>query len=172
MVAGLDVFTTRLAGLADLTAIVQLERYCFTPEIAFGKARWRYLLARSHGKTYLLHDEQARLVGYLCLLEHRGWNRLVVQSLAIRWTVRRQGLARQLLSRVIEQGLQAGWTGVSLEVAQQNHGACLLYQQLGFVRQKLLADYYGQGIDGYRLFLPFPKQMNIKRNELGGENEL
>ena len=30
-------------------------------------------------------------MGYVSVLEHKGWDRLIIQTLAIRWTIRRQG---------------------------------------------------------------------------------
>lgn len=48
-------------------------------------------------------------MGYLSVLEHKGWDRLIIQTLAIRWTVRRQGWARRLLEQVIREGREAGW---------------------------------------------------------------
>lgn len=103
------MLTVRAARTDDLGAIVNLERYCFPPEVAFGRSRWHYLLAHAKGRTLLLLDEKHQLMGYLCLLEHRGWDRLVIQALAIRWTVRRLGWARRLLEQVIREGKAAGW---------------------------------------------------------------
>lgn len=71
-------------------------------------------------------------MGYLCLLEHRGWDRLVIQALAIRWTVRRLGWARRLLEQVIREGKAAGWGAIRLEVGDANEEALALYQGLGF----------------------------------------
>lgn len=103
------MLTVRAARTDDLGAIVKLERYCFPPEVAFGRSRWHYLLTHAKGRTLLLLDETSQLMGYLSLLEHRGWDRLVIQTLAIRWTIRRQGWARRLLEQVIREGREAGW---------------------------------------------------------------
>ena len=104
------MLTVRAARTDDLGAIVKLERYCFPPEVAFGRSRWHYLLSHARGRTLLLLDEKAQLMGYLSVLEHRGWDRLIIQTLAIRWTVRRQGWARRLLEQVDERwGSAAGY---------------------------------------------------------------
>jgi hypothetical protein len=63
----------------------------FSPEVAFGRSRWHYLLNQAKGRTLLLQDEKAQVMGYLSVLEHKGWDRLIIQTLAIRWTIRRQG---------------------------------------------------------------------------------
>ena len=111
------MLTVRAARADDLGAIVKLERYCFPPEVAFGRSRWHYLLNQAKGRTLLLQDEKAQVMGYLSVLEHKGWDRLIIQTLAIRWTVRRQGWARRLLEQVIREGREAGWGAIRLEVA-------------------------------------------------------
>lgn len=148
------MLTVRAARIDDLGAIVRLERYCFPPEVAFGRSRWHYLLTQAKGRTLLLLDEKDQLMGYLCVLEHKGWDRLTIQTLAIRWTVRRQGWARRLLAQVIAEGKAAGWGAIRLEVADANQEAQTLYHELGFRSRLRLADYYGPGLHAHRLVLP------------------
>lgn len=147
------MLTVRAARADDLGAIVKLERYCFPPEVAFGRSRWHYLLNQAKGRTLLLQDEKAQVMGYLSVLEHKGWDRLIIQTLAIRWTVRRQGWARRLLEQVIWEGREAGWGAIRLEVADANPEARTLYQGLGFRPGVRLPDYYGPGQHAHRLVL-------------------
>ena len=147
------MLTVRAARADDLGAIVKLERYCFPPEVAFGRSRWHYLLNQAKGRTLLLQDEKAQVMGYLSVLEHKGWDRLIIQTLAIRWTIRRQGWARRLLEQVIREGREAGWGAIRLEVADANPEARTLYQGLGFCPGVRLPDYYGPGQHGQRLVL-------------------
>ena len=132
------MLTVRAARTDDLGAIVKLERYCFPPEVAFGRSRWHYLLTHAKGRT---------------LLEHRGWDRLIIQTLAIRWTIRRQGWARRLLEQVIQEGKEAGWGAIRLEVGDANEEAQALYRELGFRPRQKLPDYYGHGQHAHRLVL-------------------
>ncbi|WP_017408893.1 GNAT family N-acetyltransferase [Aeromonas hydrophila] len=147
------MLTVRAARTDDLGAIVKLERYCFPPEVAFGRSRWHYLLTHAKGRTLLVLDPQEQLMGYLCLLEHRGWDRLIIQTLAIRWTIRRQGWARRLLEQVIQEGKEAGWGAIRLEVGDANEEAQALYRELGFRLRQKLPDYYGHGQHAHRLVL-------------------
>lgn len=147
------MLTLRAAHPDDLGAITRLERYCFPPEVAFGRSRWHYLLNQAKGRTLLLEDDKAQLMGYLCVLEHRGWDRLTIQTLAIRWTVRRQGWARRLLEQVIAEGRAAGWGAIRLEVSDANPEAGALYHELGFRSRLRLPDYYGPGQHAHRLVL-------------------
>lgn len=137
-----------------MAAIVKLERYVFAPEIAFGASRWRALLRRRHGEIWLLHDRSGGLMAYLCVLPHCGWRQLVVQTLAVHWSVRRQGWARWLLQQLIAKGLAEGWRGIRLEVSEHNEEGLALYQGLGFRLVESLPDYYGPGQHGQRRVLP------------------
>ncbi|MGL5292956.1 MAG: GNAT family N-acetyltransferase [Aeromonas sp.] len=151
----------REAQIDDLGAIVGLERYCFAPEVGFGRTRWHYLLAHAKGRTLLLQDEKGMVMGYLCLLQHRGWDRLVIQALAIRWTVRRMGWARRLLEQVIHEGKQAGWGAIRLEVGDANQEAVALYQGLGFCPVQRLVNYYGRDQHAHRMVLPLVSEEEI-----------
>lgn len=137
----------------DLADIVKLERYLFAPEIAFGHARWRELLRAGRCETWLLRDREGALMAYLSVLPHRGWRRLVVQTLAVHWKVRRQGWARWLLGEVIRRSHAEGWGGVRLEVSERNEEGLALYDALGFRIMTHLPDYYGPGHHGQRRVL-------------------
>lgn len=63
-------------------------------------------------------------------------------NLAIDPPYRRQGLARQLLSYIIEQLVLRHVTTIWLEVRASNHPAQQLYQQLGFNEVTVRHDYY------------------------------
>ncbi|MEW7866747.1 GNAT family N-acetyltransferase [Aeromonas diversa] len=143
----------REATSSDLAAIVRLERYMFPPEIAFGRERWRYLLNRAKGTVWLLHDAKGELMAYLCVLEHRGWRRLVVQTLAVHWRLRREGWGRWLMMQLIEWARTQGWRGIRLEVSERNEEGLALYDGLGFRQESLLRDYYGPRHHGQRRVL-------------------
>lgn len=159
------MLTVRAARTDDLGAIVNLERYCFPPEVAFGRSRWHYLLAHAKGRTLLLLDEKHQLMGYLCLLEHRGWDRLVIQALAIRWTVRRLGWARRLLEQVICEGKAAGWGQFASKWGRQRRSVGAL-SGLGFRPQQRLADYYGRDQHAHRLVLPLVSDEERERRRV------
>lgn len=143
----------REAKGGDLAAIVRLERYLFPPEIAFGRDRWHYLLERARGKVWLLHDARGELMAYLCVLEHRGWQRLVVQTLGVHWRLSRKGWGRWLMMRLIEWAREQGWRSIRLEVSERNEEGLGLYASLDFHQVALLRDYYGPRHHGQRRVL-------------------
>ena len=65
-----------------------------------------------------------------------------INNLAIRPELRRQGLATQLLVRVLQSAADAGGERATLEVRRSNHAARRLYEGLGFRVRGVRADYY------------------------------
>ena len=91
-------------------------------------------------------------MGYLSVLEHKGWDRLIIQTLAIRWTVRRQGWARRLLEQVIREGREAGWGRFASGRRRQPRSQDPL-SGAGVSPGVRLPDYYGPGQHAHRLVL-------------------
>ena len=73
--------------------------------------------------------------------------------LAVRKDRRKRGLGTRLVVATIEAMIAEGCQEVVLEAEVTNHGALQLYQNLGFIRDKLLEKYYLNGNDAYRLKL-------------------
>ena len=71
-----------------------------------------------------------RLVGYLCLWEIG--HEIHITNLAVRPEFRRRGIARALLSHVMEGARQSGVELVFLEVRPTNLEALALYESFGF----------------------------------------
>ena len=150
----------RLATSADLPALERLERYCFSPWLAFGHVRWRQLLQRSQTQVWLvLQGDQ--VLAYLCLVPHLGWRSLVVRALAVHWQLRGQGIASQLMRLVEPRARQLGLHTLRLEVACDNESALRLYERYGFVQQRVLPHYYGLDRPGFLLLCrlaPLPSE--------------
>lgn len=62
----------RLLTSQDIPALLGLERYCFSPQLAFGRRRWRNLLNHSGCQTLGVWQGDV-LLAYLCLFPHLGW---------------------------------------------------------------------------------------------------
>jgi ribosomal protein S18 acetylase RimI-like enzyme len=145
------VLTVRAARADDLGAI-EAGTLLFSPEVAFGRSRWHYLLNQAKGRTLLLQDEKAQVMGYLSVLEHKGWD--VSSS-------RPSPSAGPSAVRVGTPPAGAGdpgrargrLGGDSPEVADANPEARALYQGLGFRPGVRLPDYYGPGQHAHRLVL-------------------
>lgn len=147
-------FWCQLASVADVPALLHLERYCFNPYLAFGRRRWRYLIAKSSCITVVIYHQQT-LVAYLCLLPHRGWKGLEIRAVAVHWLHRNKGIGSWLLALAISLARQWHMKHLYLSVDCENEQARNMYKQLGFCVSALLADYYGLDRHGHRMRLSF-----------------
>lgn len=139
-----------LATRDELEPLLQLERYCFSPWLAFGRKVWRGHLRRGRRRIWLLW-QQEQVVAYLALLPHNGWHQVSVTALAVHWHWRRRGLATLLLTLAEEEARCRGLRRLRLQVDCDNEAALALYRRLGFTTVCSLQDYYGIGRPALRL---------------------
>ncbi len=98
------------------------------------------LANRSVARLYGLRLADGRLVGYCA-----AWkivDELHINSVAIDPSVRRRGLARFLLTRVLEAASAGGATSATLEVRPSNEAGRALYEALGFAVEGVRPGYY------------------------------
>jgi ribosomal-protein-alanine N-acetyltransferase len=140
-------FTVRRMQLADLEAVMALERAAFkhpwstelfrrelmhdwstillaVPNTAPGEPTHQLLPVLGFVIFWLVHDE----VHVLNLATHPG--------------VRRTGIGRRLMMEVLEQGSHHGATLATLEVRRSNAAALALYRGLGFRAIGIRPNYY------------------------------
>ncbi|MFV8756786.1 ribosomal protein S18-alanine N-acetyltransferase [Nannocystaceae bacterium ST9] len=130
----------RVASLADLDALIELDRACFSRP--WTPTQWHDELAPSGAlePAVLIAHADARPIAYACaprLAEVAELRRIGVVTEA-----RARGVGRDLLDRVIDHAKLAGCTRIELEVAADNHAAIALYQRKGFRRVGLRPRYY------------------------------
>ena len=100
---------------------------------------FRNELDHPHG-LFLVALEAGEVVGY-------GGVWLVIDeahivNVAVREDRRRQGIARELVKRLLEASKESGMKTASLEVRAGNEGAIKLYENLGFVTTNRRKRYY------------------------------
>lgn len=142
-----EVLTLRYMTLADLDAVVRIEKASFTSPWS----RRAFIAELSQNRLYshvfvaLLDD---RVVGFLCF--HYVINEAHIINLAVDPRYRRQGIGRRLLQHVLTRARDLGIIQVGLEVRASNQAAQALYSQLGFqtlgVRRRFYTD---NGEDAY-----------------------
>jgi ribosomal-protein-alanine N-acetyltransferase len=113
----------RVATESDLDELALLDAACFTR--AWARAAWLDELARGGvlvaGRP-LLALACAAVLADICEL----------RRIAVHPSVRRAGMARDLLRSVIDHARQSGCARVELEVAASNEPALALYRAHGF----------------------------------------
>ncbi len=137
------------ASAADLEQILQLEEACFSApwtrkmleaELS-GNQFAHFLIARGSG----LQTETTDIAGYLCFWV--VFEELRIMNLAIKVSARRRGIARRLVTRTLETGLEKGASRALLEVRASNDPALLLYERMGFRRVSTRNHYYSHPIE-------------------------
>ena len=145
----------RTASVDDLEPLLQLEQSCFDSD-QLGRASLRYLLQSPTAHVRLIEQlthEQFTVVGYSIGLTRANSKIWRIYSLAVAAQARGQGIAARLIEDSLIRAKQLGCQTVSLEVMTTNTAALALYRRFGFEVTDLLAQYYQNGEDGYRMRL-------------------
>lgn len=116
--------SVRVASLADLGALLELDAACFA--VPWGAQAWREEFEA--GAIILLAATPAR--GFACAVVIESCCEL--RRIGVDPDVRGTGIGRSLLLDVIARADRAGCERVQLEVAQGNVTACSLYRAHGF----------------------------------------
>lgn len=79
-----------------------------------------------------VYEKEGQVIGNLSLLESRPAGRYLVANIAVHPDFRRQGIARQLMSQVINYTAKRNGRKIVLQVEEDNTGAITLYRNFGF----------------------------------------
>ena len=119
----------RLSGDADLEPVVALEQASFTNPWS-REMLVRELTGSTVSRLYVVRTPDVRVAGFcLCWLIV---DELHINTIAVDPAVRRQGLAVELMRRVISEAVSDGARRATLEVRRSNAAAVALYERLGF----------------------------------------
>ena len=127
----------RRAEEADLSAISELEKECFSVPWSFES--FREILDRTP-YVMLVAEEEAKILGYAVLLSVFDEGDLM--NIAVAERARRQGIGEALLSRILEAARERGVKKLFLEVREHNTPAIRMYEKNGFVFFGKRKEYY------------------------------
>lgn len=155
-----DLVYSTYSSESSLPAIMKLvQKDLSEPYSVF---TYRFFVNRWPQLCEMAHNSQNELVGVVvCKIDkHRsGRMRGYIGMLAVDDRYRKRGIASTLVRRVLERMKNLGTDECVLEAEITNLGALSLYRRLGFLRTKLLHNYYLSGSDAFRLkryFTPLP----------------
>jgi peptide alpha-N-acetyltransferase len=147
-----DLVYSTYSSESSLPAIMQLvQKDLSEPYSVF---TYRFFVNRWPQLCEMAHNSQNELVGVVvCKIDkHRsGRMRGYIGMLAVDDRYRKRGIASTLVRRVLERMKELGTDECVLEAEITNLGALSLYRRLGFLRTKLLHNYYLSGSDAFRL---------------------
>ena len=116
---------------------------------------YRYFVNRWPELCEMVHNSSGELVGVVvCKVDQHksGRTRGYIGMLAVDQRYRKRGIASKLVSTVLDRMEKMGNVDECvLEAEVTNQGALSLYRRLGFLRTKLLHNYYLSGSDAFRL---------------------
>ncbi|MCA1580203.1 MAG: GNAT family N-acetyltransferase [Acidobacteria bacterium] len=143
------LFSLRDYADRDFDAIVELDRECFEPGIAYPPPEMRRLLSLVTREGVIA--ESAETIAGFCLgyRAPRGTGRII--TLDVRADHRRSGVGRSLLEETIRRLREAGAGETVLEVDLRNASAIAFYERLGFHRRRTIPGYYGPDRPGIEM---------------------
>ena len=129
----------------DLEEVLAIERVSFT--MPWSRGAFLYEIQQNRvARCWVARLDDGQVVGYLCLWEVA--DEVHITNVAVHPDSRRKGVARSLLSSVLEDGRGRGFKVVVLEVRPSNRHALRLYESFGFrVVGRRHGYYYDTGED-------------------------
>ncbi|MDO4581952.1 MAG: ribosomal protein S18-alanine N-acetyltransferase [Bacillota bacterium] len=135
-----DKFTLRRLTLADLAAISEIERLCFSHP--WSEQTYRQELRDNPLSRFWGCFANGELCGFAGLWLVAGEGHVMNVGVHPSW--RRAGIAELLMRRLLAEGAALGAAAFTLEVRASNQAAIALYHKLGFVDSGLRPGYYEQ----------------------------
>lgn len=129
--------------------MVQLDRRCFEPGIAFTRAQIAGFFELESLEA-IVAQGRGRLVGFAIGYLRRPAIAGIL-TLDVDAEARRQGVGRALFTELLARLERAGATTVRLEVDVRNASAMAFYRSFGFRKVGRIPDYYGEGRDAFEM---------------------
>jgi [ribosomal protein S18]-alanine N-acetyltransferase len=140
----MNAVVERVATPADLDAVIEVERMSFysptsrewyeselqRPEVCF---------------VYVIRVPGHPVAGFCAFW--KVVDQIHINNLAIRPELRRRGLGRRLLARILEEAERLGAPNATLEVRRSNDAARRLYEGAGFELVGVRTAYYSNPIE-------------------------
>lgn len=140
----------------NLKRVLEIER------ASFGRDAWpaeAFLECwRESPELFLIARLGRRIAGYSITQVY--WRGAELESIAVGPRYRGQGVARALLDATVGH---LGVRPLRLMVSTVNAAALRFYRHYGFVRTRLVKDYYGAGRDAWRMRLDFIRAKTAAR---------
>ena len=129
----------------DLDEVLAIERASFS--MPWSRGAFLYEMQQNRvARCWVARDATGVVAGYLCLWEVS--DEIHITNVAVRPELRRRGIARALLSSVLDDARGRRFKIVVLEVRPSNQHAVSLYESFGFrVVGRRRGYYYDTGED-------------------------
>ena len=142
------LFHIRPATIADLDALVALERRAFTTD-HLSPRQYRHHL-HSPTAIVLTAADGSGLLGKAVVFLRARSDIARLYSIAVADAARGRGLGEALLAAAEDAAREHACARMRLEVRQDNSAAIRLYERLGYRRFAARRGYYEDGADAWR----------------------
>jgi ribosomal protein S18 acetylase RimI-like enzyme len=139
----------RRGKMADLDALIALERRYFTSDHQISRRSFRHFIA-SPKSTLIVAEVERKLAGCVLVNYRRGSRLARLYTIAVGPEFQRRGIARRLLAAAEQDAIQRGRSVMRLEVRADDTGAITLYETSGYRRFGRRPRYYDSRIDALR----------------------
>ena len=134
-----SILIERISSAEDLDAVSALEAATFTNPWTREMLE-RELLQSDVARVYVVRLPGRRVAAFCaCWLVY---DELHINTIAVDANLRRQGLARALMTHILDEAAAQGAARTFLEVRRSNLPAQRLYENLGFAVAGVRRDYY------------------------------
>lgn len=120
----------------DLQQVLEIEKASFSKPWSYND----FLGSLNEPNIYMVAVVQDKIAGYCGLWGVAGEGQ--INNVAVAKSFRNQGIAFEMLSKLIHLGREQGLGEYTLEVRKSNESAIRVYQKLGFISEGLRKNYY------------------------------
>ncbi|MDD3368925.1 MAG: ribosomal protein S18-alanine N-acetyltransferase [Lachnospiraceae bacterium] len=131
------MITVRKMVFADVDAVSQLEEQTFS--MPWSRNAFWEMVDRTDA-VYLVAEENNVILGVCGVLNMAGDGEIT--NVAVNESVRRKGIAKLMLTKLLDEGTKLGITAFTLEVRKSNLPATGLYEKLGFENVGIRPNFY------------------------------
>ena len=146
-----QALTVRIAGLADLDALVALEHAAFSTDRAERRAIRHAIRSDTMDVLALLMEDRGEVLVGAAVLERRRGSRVArLASIAVAPNRGGLGLGGRLLDAAEDRARTTGCDRLRLEVRADNGAGIRLYEGRDYSRFAVRPDYYEDGMEAWR----------------------
>ena len=154
-------FELRAAERArDLTRMLEIERACFPPDLAYLRSELYHFLRAKNATTLIAEDrETKRMAGFVIVSWRKGCKVGYVQTIDVDPAEQGNGLGRLLVETAERVMAERGLTTSILQVYLRNNTALMLYLKEGYTIRRVRSKYYLNSYRGARDALEMVKEL-------------
>lgn len=135
---------------ADFETLYALEELCFTPPLRFDREFMLKILTHPASINRVVLDAQTVIAFIIGSVHQKNSLRTVyIETLEVHPAFRRQGLASRMLAEFEASARASSADQIRLHVDAANTAAIRLYERHGFVRHRLIENFYPTGASAF-----------------------